>query len=209
MRKGDRKYTEFHQAWVNEYINGNTIISIMRRYKVNRGTIRRVLFANGVQLREIRPNTHESFLKCITINPENNCWEWTAGLNGKGYGQMRINGRTTLAHRYTYKHFVGNTKGFYVCHKCDNPKCCNPEHLFLGTYLDNLNDMWNKGRGGRKLLPADIPVIKELANVKKLNQREIGEKYGVARSTIASLLRGETWSIPSTLKIFKANKNLL
>lgn len=70
-----------------------------------------------------------------------------------GYGQLNFNGAITKAHRLSYAAFVGPiTGGLFVCHKCDNPKCCNPAHLFLGTQQDNVADMVAKGRShkGRK-----------------------------------------------------------
>lgn len=78
---------------------------------------------------------------------ENGCWEWTAFRNKKGYGMLDINGRMTIASRVSYMIFIGDIEhNFMVCHKCDNPCCCNPFHLFKGTALDNCIDAQNKGR---------------------------------------------------------------
>ena len=82
---------------------------------------------------------------------ESGCWIFMGALNEAGYGIVGLGGRGSgndRAHRITYRHFVGETpKGMYVCHRCDVPSCCNPDHLFLGTSKDNNHDMRKKGRG--------------------------------------------------------------
>jgi hypothetical protein len=81
---------------------------------------------------------------------DNGCWEWTEGLHRDGYA-MFWNGKTTIqAHRASYFAFVGQIPaGMLVCHKCDNRKCINPDHLFIGTQADNMRDMVEKGRTKR------------------------------------------------------------
>lgn len=75
------------------------------------------------------------------------CWHWRGAQNKFGYGRMTYEGRLQVAHRLAYRTFVGEIPdGLYVLHKCDNPACINPEHLWLGTYSDNMRDCWAKGR---------------------------------------------------------------
>lgn len=85
--------------------------------------------------------------------PECGCWLWTAAENEKGYGVIGVGGRGTgkrYAHRVSYELHVGPVPdGMCVLHKCDTPLCVNPDHLFLGTVADNVNDMTFKDRGKR------------------------------------------------------------
>ena len=78
---------------------------------------------------------------------ENGCWEWTMSRTWKGYGQGHVNRKTGKAHRISYEAFIGPIpKGMHVLHECDNPPCCNPDHLWLGTNSDNIRDAVAKGR---------------------------------------------------------------
>lgn len=75
------------------------------------------------------------------------CWEWTGYRLRLGYGRLTYHGRTTAAHRLAYAFAHGPIpEGLFICHRCDNPPCCNPAHLFLGTVADNNADMRAKGR---------------------------------------------------------------
>ena len=92
------------------------------------------------------------------------CWEWAGSRNNKGYGQFRADGRLHLAHRVAYELEIGAVpQGSLVLHRCDNRRCVNPRHLFLGSALDNTRDMVAKGRenfGGRRARERD-PVARE------------------------------------------------
>ena len=75
------------------------------------------------------------------------CWEWTAGKHWDGYGQFWLDGANVLAHKASYLFFKGPIpSAMHVLHRCDNPACVNPDHLFPGTHQDNMNDMTRKGR---------------------------------------------------------------
>lgn len=84
----------------------------------------------------------------FTINEQTDCWEWNGGTNNIGYGFIRDGKRMRTAHRVSYEMHNNTTipKYMCVCHTCDNPKCVNPDHLWLGTRKENHDDMVNKGR---------------------------------------------------------------
>ena len=99
------------------------------------------------------------------------------------------------AHRYSYEYFNGQlTDKMYVCHKCDNPKCVNPKHLFLGDAQANVDDMVNKGRhvGRRKLNESQIKEIKRLLKT-DLTQTEIAKMYKVSRGAVSNIAYEKTW----------------
>lgn len=87
------------------------------------------------------------FWNLVSIKTKDDCWEWEASFDGKGYGQFNIDGRTYRSHRVAWELLNGKIpNGLELCHHCDNPKCVNPNHLFLGTHKDNMHDMKLKGR---------------------------------------------------------------
>ena len=103
-----------------------------------------------------RKNIPEDFWKKVNKQIENGCWEWTGATSGlrrkgifyknEGYGNWRINDKNVLTHRYSLELAGIDLQDFDVLHKCDNPKCVNPDHLFLGTHQENMRDMKQKGR---------------------------------------------------------------
>lgn len=95
----------------------------------------------------------ERVLARIEKDEQTCCWNFQGAKNESGYGIVGLGGRkdgVDRAHRISYRHFKGDIpKGMFVCHKCDNPSCCNPEHLFIGTAADNHKDMREKNRGSK------------------------------------------------------------
>lgn len=93
------------------------------------------------------------FLEYHEIDETTGCWNWIKSVSNKGYGWFRQDGHE-LAHRWAYATFRGPIPaGLFVLHSCDNPKCVNPNHLFLGTNRDNIRDMVAKGRHWLQVSP--------------------------------------------------------
>jgi len=130
------------------------------------------------------------------------CWEYTGGINNKGYGRIKDDFKNLLAHRVSYEVFIGEIQDdLCVCHKCDNRKCINPSHLFLGTKADNNRDMYEKDRGadhsgennGRaKLSAEDVKRIIELRE-QGLTYKQISKQYPVNVPTIGKVCTGKLW----------------
>jgi len=128
---------------------------------------------------------------------ENGCWEYQGTINQWGYGRISCGGRKNekilLVHRLIYEYYFGVIPDkLFVCHDCDNTKCCNPDHLFLGTHIDNMEDMVKKGRayrsrgeksGMHKLTTEQVMAIRK--DTRK--QVEIAKEYGVVKSTICMI----------------------
>lgn len=114
-----------------------------------------------------------------------------------GYGMTKYRGQFMRLHRAVYCEHndtdPASIKGKVVMHRCDNPRCVNPEHLLLGTHADNMRDMSLKGRQPKpKLTPELVSKAAELEK-EGVPQREISERLGVAQSTISRALRKRTW----------------
>lgn len=143
----------------------------------------------------------------LYVIDQNNCWNWQ-GTISLGYGLMCINNKKIFAHRFSFSHFKHEIpKGMFICHHCDNPKCVNPEHLFCGTYLDNINDRHIKGRdpgfspgaikkgeeqGHSKL--KEYQVLEIIRMIKEGNTNvELASVFNISRQTINSIRTGKNW----------------
>ena len=134
------------------------------------------------------------------------CWMWLRYTNTAGYGKVRINKIGHYAHRLAWSISSGREVpcGLCVCHRCDNPACVNPGHLFLGTQAENLADMVKKGRQGRhgrakgeangssKLTDGAVRGILESVS-KGETLLSIGERYGVTKATVWKIKERRAW----------------
>lgn len=128
---------------------------------------------------------------------QNGCWLWTGVKNDAGYPMIWKDGKAVRAHREIYKLFKNDlTDELMVCHKCDIPSCVNPEHLFIGTHLDNNRDAKSKLRNayGEKHGKARLTKLQiiEICNDKR-KQKEIAMDFGVCQSHISRIKSGLVW----------------
>ena len=137
-------------------------------------------------------NRKERFDKYWKLNKKNGCWEWQRHLNERGYGYFNLEKKKSIgAHRASYILNKGEIPdGLFVCHACDNPKCVNPDHLWLGTPLENNRDMFKKGRDKVTKPKLSKEIVMEIYNDQSLAQVKLAEKYGVSQSTISNIKRG-------------------
>jgi len=159
----------------------------------------------------LRPAIERVLDKIVAI-PFSGCWIFMGATNDFGYGVVGAGGRgvsNDRAHRITYKHFKGEIpNGMFVCHSCDVPSCCNPEHLFLGTPKDNVDDMVKKKRNSKP--PRNPHIVGSVHSLAKLNesqvvemrrlyacgktQQSLAEIYGVARQTISKVVNNKRFA---------------
>jgi hypothetical protein len=155
-----------------------------------------------------RPVSERFQEKWIFIAPTG-CWDWTASIDGNGYGKLGVKGKFKRASRISYELHKGPIPdGLCVLHTCDNPKCVNPDHLFLGTLAENTRDMMRKGRsklgtnlegekhGRAKLKAKDVLAIREM------RRRHPGQSgvfdflvrwFGVSPSQACAVANGISW----------------
>lgn len=151
------------------------------------------------------------------VERSDGCWLWTASTNSNGYGQLFVakepGARPIAAHRLSWMlHNGAIPERLWVLHRCDNPRCVRPDHLFLGTSDDNVADMHAKGRasapprtdvlppvrrgernGSAVLTELEVRAMRELA-ARGFAMRELARRFKVARGTVKSVLIYKTWS---------------
>lgn len=135
------------------------------------------------------------------LDQSGECWLWHGKVNQSGYGMTEVRGRYTMTHRLAYKLANGPIPdGLCVLHRCDVRRCCRPDHLFLGTRVENQADMVSKGRSGRgeshsqaKLTESDVQMIRALGQ-QGLSQHQIAARFGVTPRYVRSILNGKAWT---------------
>ncbi len=149
--------------------------------------------------KRIYPPLQERLYAKLAVKGEDDCWEWNGWRHPQGHGQIGLNGTLIYTHRAAWQIAYGPIpEGMYVCHKCDNPPCCNPKHLFLGTAKDNVQDMLTKRRhshGDRhasKLSTERVVAIKALLAEGK-TQQSVADEFNISRSMVGFIGRGQRW----------------
>lgn len=102
------------------------------------------------------------------------CWEWKGYRKNDGYGRVTIDSKDCMSHRVAYQLKIGQIPdGMLVCHSCDNPPCCNPSHLFVGSHSDNMKDMASKKRGKKIGIKGDANIHSKLSDDKVYEMRSL------------------------------------
>ena len=157
------------------------------------------------ETRRVWQRKADRFWERLERRGDDECWEWNHILTMDGYGRMKWNPGEHKAHRFSYRlHFGPIPDGMCVCHRCDNRKCCNPYHLFIGTRRENFDDMMAKGRnafGERhprcKLKDDQVGEIRLLA-AEGVKQMAIAAKFGVTPQCIGRIINGIARRKPTT-----------
>lgn len=147
---------------------------------------------------------------------DDECWPWKKACFEKGYGAFRLGPKQVKAHRFGYELLVGPLgPGENVLHHCDNPPCCNPAHLFIGSHRDNAHDRERKGRGRYRtvgplapkpklsrargerhgMAKMDAEKVRKIRRLRAdgLSQSRIATIVGISQENVSSVLRGRTW----------------
>lgn len=139
-------------------------------------------------------------LSANSVRGHNGCLVWNGARSTEGYGHLSVKGRSTLVHRLAWQEANGDIPaGMFVCHRCDNPSCLNPDHLFIGTPAANHIDMVIKRRKARlhgdknpraKLSFAKVAAIRRARG----SNRSIGSAFGISHGHVSRIKRGVAWS---------------
>jgi len=137
----------------------------------------------------------------LVRNEQTGCLEWSGCTTKKGYGMVSNGNRPVLVHRYFYEKWVGRIpKGLNVCHRCDNPSCVEPAHLFIGTNADNTADMVEKCRQARgerhgmaKLTLTEVAAVRS-ARAAGVTVREVAKQFEISIGTVSLIANGKIWN---------------
>lgn len=147
-----------------------------------------------------KTTSKKRLLNNVSVGHESGCWIWNGGKSKKtGYGCFTYNNKSHSAHRASWKLFNGEIKnGLCVCHKCDVRLCVNPNHLFLGTHKDNMQDCKKKGRLKSHIgvknnsCKLDVLSVLEIARSKETSVY-LSKKYNINRKMVTNIKNGYSW----------------
>jgi hypothetical protein len=147
----------------------------------------------------MRRHLKDRFWAKVDKRGKKDCWEWAASRDSLGYGRIRSGSRILSAHRLSWELHKGPIPvGLSVLHRCDNPPCCNPVHLFLGSQQDNVSDMIMKGRrkvfrgienGNARLTENIVRAIRATMEP----QRKIAKQFNICQSTVGKIKNRKIW----------------
>ena len=144
------------------------------------------------------------FYSKFSKNQDSGCWEWTACKTKNGYGKFALNKSWVLAHRWIYEFLLQDKihSDKLILHKCDNRKCVNPDHLYLGSHLNNAQDRVERKRskhyvgenhGRSKLTENQVLEIRRLSNEKSLSSWRLGKMFMVNPKSIQDIVNRNNW----------------
>jgi len=147
----------------------------------------------------MRKFTEERFWS--RVHKTDTCWLWMGTITTGGYGRIQVNCKLICTHRLSWEMRYGKIpKGMFALHKCDVPNCVNPNHLYIGTTQDNMNDKVNRGRsprgeshGNNRLKESQIRSIRKINSFDIFTQAEIGKIFSVARETTRDIINKKIW----------------
>jgi hypothetical protein len=147
-------------------------------------------------------STVSRFYKNIDVKGFDDCWNWLLSKNRCGYGKFKAFGKSYLSHRFMYElEHLCIPEGMIVMHTCDNPACCNPNHLVLGTQKENVGDCWGKGRHNNinlkrkkqpKLKRDDVMLIRELHD-DGYSHKYIANLFDISKSQVYIIVNNRQW----------------
>jgi len=156
-------------------------------------------FIKGHHTRKVH-RTIESIMAACYIDPMSGCWIWQGNCTPQGYGVMSncfgVQGNHQCTHRVTYELALSHPGTLMVLHRCDNPACCNPNHLFLGTQLDNMQDKVSKGRQTRgEASPRSKLTLEQVTYIRgsSLTGAELSRELGIGQNQVSKIRRNLSW----------------
>lgn len=168
-----------------------------------KGQPQRFIFGHRSRAKDLpppkRPTAEVRFWKYVDKQGDNDCWDWIGAINQSGYGSFSNMGKRVGSHRFSYELHNGSIpEGMFVCHSCDNRRCVNPAHLWIGTNQDNIDDMYSKGRDyhieGELVLnaiftDAEAARLREEFEALHITIAEFSRLHNVKPVTMRTLLR--------------------